>query len=282
MIAKYGQELRTLITILGVLVIFDPHLATARISSAPPQEWPLPLKDNLDGCDTPVRAILSVARQPKRWGPFHFDCQQGTVIRIQAPLGSRIMRQWPQFVLENSELFGVDAADLSPSQPLGNVVAVIQKFHGAKILPHFGNIPSDNKVIGNDLIVATNFMKTKGWTFAATISSTTASKIAQKGWDASFRGWDQSYQWTGHSDIMGQAADIATYTWGRLTNSAPRAKDATLVIMTDQPACIRCKFELPSPVWIVTPTSGDGDCEINAVTGEICNPCSLVATMCSL
>jgi hypothetical protein len=262
--------------ILGIAVLLLSGIlrpAEGRTSAVPPEQLQGPLSDNLKMCDEMVRN--GIAKAQRQWGPFHFDCFDRSVFRIQASSRSKIIGQWPKFVVENAELFDIDPAGVSPGQSNGKLVTVVQNFHGTPIYPKFGSNPSAYKATGMDLIVATDFTKTKSWAFGATISSDAASKIAEAE-------WADSALVDGDSDRFGQVVGVMKYVWAKVTNSNAKVKESHLRILTDQPVCSECPFELPAPVWSVTSHKGEGICEINAVTGEICRPCSMVARPCSL
>lgn len=269
------RKFESTIAILAICVLGNSAPARARVFSTPPQDWGTPIRDDLSKCNSSVRAGILIAQQSKQWGPFHFDCEDGTVVRVKVPARSKIVSQWPQFVIQNAGFFGVDSADLSPGPNFGKVRYVVQKFHGMAVVPRFGNAPSANRVVGDDLIIATNFTKTENWIFGSTISSASASRIAEAEWADSVLVDDDN-------DRLGQATGIIKYVWSKVTSSNARVKESSLVILMDQPVCSGCPFELPAPVWSVTSDKGDGVCEINAVTGEICRPCPMVARPCSL
>lgn len=227
------------IAALSLSLILNPLRASALAGPVPPELLTTPFSNDLSKCADAVRDGITTASQRQHWGPFDFQCVEGTVYRIRVPLNSKIVRQWPTFVAENSNLFGIDPATLGPIERKGKIATIHQTFQGAEIIPPYSGPPS-YRAEGKELIIATNFIRTKGWSFGAAISSTTARNIVERQY------W------------VGQTA---------------RVKDMHLEILI-APGCRSCNFKLPSPVWIITPTAGGGDCAMNAVTGEVCADCS--------
>lgn len=223
--------------------------ANAYISQAPPQNWELPLTNDFTRCDQPVRKSILRARQLPRWGKFQFDCGTNTVLRIQTPLNSGIVSHWPTFVKENADMFGIDPATVRVGPQDGPIRTVYQVFNGAEIIPPdiFGSHPFSRH--GMNLIIRTDFIKTKGWALGVPISSRTAIGIVQD-----------------ELERKGAAIEVGT---------------TKFMILTNQPLCMQCPFNYPSAVWSVRSADGKVSCLVDSVTGKVCEPCSVEPLACS-
>jgi hypothetical protein len=150
-----------------------------------------PLDNNLSDCQQPVQRTIKLVRAAPEWGDFKFECgrrlpfdKDGLVVAVEMRQESPIRKRWPEFVRQNSLIFGVDPLTVLAGSDDRWSPYVQQSWNGVNIVSDsFG--PLIRAGWSKDYYLATNWgIDTRSWSLDSvpTINSSTASTIARKRW----------------------------------------------------------------------------------------------------